>query len=93
VNTKYLNFFKDCKDDFELKRGLNNVFSYDMVPSAEVCREALKAARRVHDFPAAIRIFDAIKEKTTAQQYQAYLKELESTKKELGVLTKEELGL
>ena len=40
------------------QRNLNNVFAYDLVPSPSVIVAALKAARRVHDFPTAVRIFE-----------------------------------
>ena len=34
------------------------MFAYDLVPSPSVIVAALKAARRVHDFPTAVRIFE-----------------------------------
>jgi cytochrome c oxidase subunit 5a len=37
---------------------LNNAFAYDLVPSPGVVIAALKAARRVNDFPTAVRIFE-----------------------------------
>ena len=40
------------------QRNLNNVFAYDLVPSPAVIVAALKAARRVNDFPTAVRIFE-----------------------------------
>ena len=41
-----------------LQRNLNNAFAYDLVPSPSVITAALKAARRVNDFPTAVRIFE-----------------------------------
>jgi len=41
-----------------LQRNLNNAFAYDLVPSPGVITAALKAARRVNDFPTAVRIFE-----------------------------------
>jgi cytochrome c oxidase subunit 5a len=41
-----------------LQRNLNNAFAYDLVPSPSVLTAALKAARRVNDFPTAVRIFE-----------------------------------
>lgn len=46
------------QDVFELQRNLNNAFAYDLVPSPSVITAALKAARRVNDFPTAVRIFE-----------------------------------
>jgi len=37
---------------------LNNAFAYDLVPSPVVIVAALKAARRVNDYPTAVRIFE-----------------------------------
>lgn len=37
-------------------RGLNNCFSYDLVPSLEVVEGALKAARRCNDYAMAVRV-------------------------------------
>ena len=40
------------------QRNLNNAFAYDLVPSPSVVAAAIKAARRVNDFPTAVRIFE-----------------------------------
>lgn len=42
----------------KLQRNLNNAFAYDLVPSPSVITAALKAARRVNDYPTAVRIFE-----------------------------------
>ncbi|KAJ1981739.1 Cytochrome c oxidase subunit 6 [Dimargaris verticillata] len=92
-NERYAKFFDGVDEVFELQRGLNNCFVYDMVPSPEVIQSALKAARRVNDFATASRIFEALKEKVDSEdQYKQYLEVLKPLKDELGVLTKEELG-
>lgn len=44
--------------DGRFQRNLNNAFAYDLVPSTSVVTAALKAARRVNDFPTAVRIFE-----------------------------------
>ena len=41
-----------------LQRNLNNCFAYDLVPSPAVITAALRAARRVNDFPSAVRVFE-----------------------------------
>lgn len=46
------------QDVFELQRNLNNAFAYDLVPSPSVIIAALRAARRVNDFPTAVRVFE-----------------------------------
>ncbi|KAG5639649.1 Cytochrome c oxidase subunit 6 [Sphagnurus paluster] len=89
---RYVNFFQNAEDLFEVQRGLNNCFAHDLVPSTSVVEAALRAARRVNDYSTAVRIFEGIKEKVeNKQQYQAYLEELKSVREELGISTKEEL--
>ena len=44
------------------QRNLNNAFAYDLVPSPSVITAALKAARRVNDYPTAVRIFEGTTE-------------------------------
>jgi len=89
---RYTTFFQSVDDLFELQRGLNNCFAYDLVPAPGVIEAALRAARRVDDYSTAVRIFEGVREKVeNKSQYEAYLKELSAVKEELGVSTKEEL--
>lgn len=82
---RYTTFFQSVEDLFELQRGLNNCFAYDLVPAPGVIEAALRAARRVDDYSTAVRIFEGIKEKVeNKSQYEAYLKELKGVKEELG---------
>jgi cytochrome c oxidase subunit 5a len=84
--------FDSVQDVFELQRNLNNCFAYDLVPSVEVLTAALKAARRVNDYPTAVRVFEGIKAKVeNPDQYKAYLESLEPLRQELGVALREEL--
>ncbi|KAG9676660.1 COX5A-domain-containing protein, partial [Aureobasidium melanogenum] len=87
---RYEKEFEGVQDVFELQRNLNNAFAYDLVPAPSVIVAALKAARRVNDFPTAVRIFEGIKAKVENQsQYDEYLTELEGLRKELGVELRE----
>lgn len=89
--TKFFN--EEAYDQFELLRGLNNCFSYDIVPPVPVIESALGAARRLNDFSTAVRIFGGIKEKVENKlQYDTYMEHLAGLKEELGVPTPEELG-
>jgi len=89
---RYEKEFEQVQDVFELQRNLNNAFAYDLVPSPSVIIAALRAARRVNDFPTAVRIFEGIKAKVENKgQYDEYLKELQSVREELGVNLKENL--
>ncbi|KAL8667839.1 MAG: hypothetical protein Q9202_000304 [Teloschistes flavicans] len=75
-----------------LQRNLNNCFAYDLVPSPSVIAAALRAARRVNDYPTACRIFEGIQAKVENQhQYEEYLHDLKPLREELGVDLKEEL--
>ncbi|KAF9254258.1 cytochrome-c oxidase chain VI [Marasmius fiardii PR-910] len=89
---RYVKFFQNAEDLFEVQRGLNNCFAHDLVPSPEVVEAAVRAARRVNDYSTAVRIFEGIKEKVeNISQYQAYLQQLKGLREELGISTKEEL--
>ncbi|MCJ1359222.1 MAG: Cytochrome c oxidase subunit 6 [Icmadophila ericetorum] len=89
---RYEKEFDSVQDVFELQRNLNNAFAYDLVPSTSVITAALRAARRVNDFPTAVRIFEGIKAKVeNKSQYDEYLSELKPLREELGVNLKEDL--
>ncbi|KAJ8092432.1 Cytochrome c oxidase subunit 6 [Marasmius tenuissimus] len=89
---RYVTFFQNAEDLFELQRGLNNCFAHDLVPAPAVVEAAVRAARRVNDYSTAVRVFEGIKEKVENKaQYQAYLDELKGLREELGIQTKEEL--
>ncbi|KAF9074721.1 cytochrome-c oxidase chain VI [Rhodocollybia butyracea] len=91
-SARYVSFFQNAEDLFEVQRGLNNCFAHDLVPSPEVIEAAVKAARRVNDYSTAVRIFEGIKEKVEKKsQYQDYLLELKGLREELGIVLKEEL--
>ncbi|KAF2646615.1 cytochrome c oxidase subunit VI [Massarina eburnea CBS 473.64] len=87
---RYEKEFDKVNDVFELQRNLNNCFAYDLVPSPSVITAALRAARRVNDFPSAVRVFEGIKFKVENKtQYAEYLEELEPLREELGIPLKE----
>ncbi|KAJ4306554.1 Cytochrome c oxidase subunit 6 [Collariella sp. IMI 366227] len=91
-SARYEKEFDGVQDVFELQRNLNNAFAYDLVPSPSVLSAALRAARRVNDFPTAVRIFEGIKSKVENKgQYQQYLDELKPLREELGIALKEDL--
>ena len=84
---RYVTFFQNAEDLFEVQRGLNNCFAHDLVPASSVIEAALRASRRVNDYATAVRIFEGIKEKVeNKSQYQAYLDELKPVRDELGML-------
>ncbi|KAF8956464.1 cytochrome c oxidase subunit VA-domain-containing protein [Flammula alnicola] len=82
---RYVNFFQNAEDLFEVQRGLNNCFAHDLVPSPAVVESAVRAARRVNDYATAVRVFEGVKEKVENKaQYQAYVDELKPLREELG---------
>lgn len=89
---RYEKEFDGVQDVFELQRNLNNAFAYDLVPAPSVITAALRAARRVNDFPTAVRVFEGIKAKVENRgQYDEYLRDLEPLREELGIDLKEDL--
>jgi len=89
---RYVKFFQNAEDLFEVQRGLNNCFAHDLVPSTAVVEAAIRAARRVNDYATAVRVFEGVKEKVeNKSQYQAYVDELKPVREELGLLLKEEM--
>lgn len=82
---RYTTFFQNAGDLFEVQRGLNNCFSYDLVPAPKVIEAALRAARRVNDHSTAVRVFEGLHAKVeNKKQFQEYLEELKPVRKELG---------
>lgn len=91
--SRWTNHFNTAPDLFELQRGLNNCFGYDLVPPVPVIKSALHAARRLNDFPTAVRVFGALKTKTeNDKQYMVYLEALKEDINEFGICTPEELN-
>ena len=91
---EWVEFFKNAPDQFELYRGLNNAFSYDIVPTVPILREGLLACRRLNHLPTAIRLLAALRAKVdTIDQYRLYLTAIEDLRLELGIPTPEEIGV
>jgi cytochrome c oxidase subunit 5a len=82
-------------DDWELRRGLNELHGHDLVPEPKIVAAALKACRRLNDNAMAVRILEAVKDKAGSHKniYPYVLQELRPTLDDLGVSTPEELGL
>ena len=89
----WIEHFQTCPDAFELQRGLNNSFAYDVVPPIPVLEAALRACRRLNEPAVAIRVFGFLKGKTdNDKQYDMYVNYLRPLMDELGVSTPEEIG-
>jgi len=95
-DAKWVEYFSDpTLDPREIRRGLNDVFAYDLIPDYTIIEAALRATRRVNDFPTSVRIFEAIKDKATDNEetYQYVVGQLRPVMDELDLSTPEELGL
>ncbi|KAJ7045181.1 cytochrome c oxidase subunit VA-domain-containing protein [Mycena alexandri] len=85
---RYVEFFNQAEDIFEVQRGLNNCFAHDLVPAPSVVEAAVRASRRVNDFATAVRVFNGVKVKVeNKKQYQEYVEELKGLREELGRLS------
>ncbi len=91
---KWIPFFREkAYDQFELQRGLNHCFQYDIVPTIPVLIEAIRAARRLNDFATASRVFGALREKCRDDaEYAGYVIHLDAIKKELSISSPNEFG-
>uniref|UniRef100_A0A673H2U1 Cytochrome c oxidase subunit 5A, mitochondrial n=1 Tax=Sinocyclocheilus rhinocerous TaxID=307959 RepID=A0A673H2U1_9TELE len=77
-------FSKPDLDAWELRKGMNTLIGYDLVPEPKILDSALRACRRLNDLANAIRILEAVK---------IWRNELRPTLQELGISTPEELGI
>ncbi|XP_072258278.1 cytochrome c oxidase subunit 5A, mitochondrial [Pyxicephalus adspersus] len=88
-------FNKPDIDAWELRKGLNTLIGYDLVPEPKILDAALRACRRLNDFASTVRILEAVKDKAGPHKeiYPYVIQELRPTLDELGISTPEELGL
>uniref|UniRef100_A0A4W5P334 Cytochrome c oxidase subunit 5A, mitochondrial n=1 Tax=Hucho hucho TaxID=62062 RepID=A0A4W5P334_9TELE len=88
-------FSKPDIDAWELKKGMNTLIGYDLVPEPKILDSALRACRRLNDLASAIRILEAVKDKSGPHKdiYPYLIQELQPTLTELGISTPEDLGM
>ncbi|KAM4809713.1 cytochrome c oxidase subunit 5A, mitochondrial-like [Rhinophrynus dorsalis] len=88
-------FNKPDIDAWELRKGMNTLIDYGLVPEPKIIDAALRACRRLNDFASAVRILEAVKDKAGPHKeiYLYVIQELRPTLDELGISTPEELGL
>ncbi|XP_072881554.1 cytochrome c oxidase subunit 5A, mitochondrial-like [Hemitrygon akajei] len=88
-------FNKPDIDDWELRKGMNTLIGYDLVPEPKILDAALRACRRLNDLASAIRILEAVKNKAGPHKeiYPYVIQELRPTLTELGIPTPEEIGI
>ncbi|XP_014437774.1 cytochrome c oxidase subunit 5A, mitochondrial-like [Tupaia chinensis] len=56
-------FNKPHVDAWELRKGMNALVSYDLVPEPQITDAALRACRRLNDFASTVRILEVVKDK------------------------------
>lgn len=91
---RYLNYFnKPDIDGWELRKGINDMQTLDLIPDPEIMKAVFRACRRVNDHSVAIRYQEAVKSKTAGDtKIWEYLKEeFTPTLKELGISSLEEM--
>ncbi|KAM4697528.1 cytochrome c oxidase subunit 5A, mitochondrial-like [Rhinophrynus dorsalis] len=88
-------FNKPDIDAWKLRKGMNTLSGYDLVPEPKIIDAALRTCRRLNDFASAVRILEAVKDKAGPHKeiYPHVIPELRPTLDELGISTPEELGL
>ncbi|XP_061576924.1 cytochrome c oxidase subunit 5A, mitochondrial [Cololabis saira] len=88
-------FSKPDIDAWELRKGMNTLIGYDLVPEPKILDAALRACRRLNDLASALRILEAVKDKSGPHKdiYPYLIQELRPTLDELGIPTPEELGM
>lgn len=81
-------------DGWEIRKGINDMQTMDMIPEPKIIIAALKACRRVNDHSLAVRYLEAIKFKTGGRQHvwDYLMEEIRPTLNELGISTLDEMG-
>ncbi|XP_035620256.1 cytochrome c oxidase subunit 5A, mitochondrial-like isoform X1 [Oncorhynchus keta] len=95
-DARWVTYFNKADiDAWELRKGMNTLIGYDLVPEPKILEAALRACRRLNDLASAIRILEAVKDKSGPHKkiYPYLIQELRPTLDELGISTPEELGM
>ncbi|XP_051979035.1 cytochrome c oxidase subunit 5A, mitochondrial-like [Xyrauchen texanus] len=95
-DARWITYFnKPDIDAWELRKGMNTLIGYDLVPEPKILDAALRACRRLNDLASAIRILEAVKDKAGPHKdiYPYVIQEIRPTLDELGITTPEELGI
>jgi len=82
-------------DQWELRKGLNELYGHDLVPEPKIIIAMLQACRRLNDYGMTLRILEAVNDKSagSSEIYNYILSEIKPTMEELGLSTPEELGI
>lgn len=92
---RYLNYFnKPDIDGWEVRKGINDMTGFDLIPEPKIMIAALKACRRVNDHSLAVRYIEAVHRKANHNKeiVDYLMKEIQPTLNELGISTPAEMG-
>ena len=92
-----LTTFRKDIDDWEVRKGVNELYGHDLVPEPRIVNAMLRACRRLDDFAMAVRVLEMIKLKSDqsgdSEIYNYIIQSCKPTIDELGVSTVEDMGL
>ena len=84
-------------DNWEIRKGVNELYGHDLVPEPRIVNAMLRACRRLDDFAMAVRLLEIIKlkcdESGDKEIYNYIIQSCKPTIDELGIETVEGLGL
>ncbi|XP_028399133.1 cytochrome c oxidase subunit 5A, mitochondrial-like [Dendronephthya gigantea] len=90
-------FNREDIDDWELRKGVNELYGHDLVPEPRIVNAMLRACRRQDDFGMAIRVLEMVKLKSRDsgdnEIYNYIIQNCKPVMEELGIETVEDLGL
>lgn len=92
---RYLNYFnKPDIDGWEVRKGINDMHNFDLVPEPKIMSAVLKACRRVNDHSLAVRYLEAVFRKAEYKKeiVDYLMEEIRPTLNELGISTPAEMG-
>lgn len=94
-DARWHNYFsKPDIDGWEIRKGINDMQGYDLVPEPKIMIAVLHACRRVNDHSLAVRYLEAVAVKANYnKKIMDYLmQEIRPTLNELGISSLEEMG-
>lgn len=95
LDQRYINYFnKPDIDGWELRKGINDMQNFDLIPEPKIMIAVLKACRRVNDHSLAVRYLEAVQRKANYKKevVDYLMNEIRPTLNELGISTPDEMG-
>jgi len=93
---RYVEYFDRADiDGWEIRKGMSDLVSMDLVPDPTIVAAALRACRRLNDISLTTRILEIIKVKCGDKEAEIWpymIQELQPTLAELGIPTPGDLG-